>query len=204
MSVMNSQYENYENYELPNDSDSCDALYECDDYGNAYDKYANIPQELRDRPNWVGYRTEQRENGKLSKVPINPRTGEYASPTNPETWGTYREAVDAQRRYNLAGIGFNFGAEFQGYVGVDIDNAVLDDRTLKPFAKESVSTLNSYMEYSPRGNGIHIICKSSENMQNWGYGDIIRHHNDELGIEIYDSKYFFTVTGEILRRTTHE
>ena len=38
-----------------------------------------IPQELKDRPQWVAHRPD--------KTPVNPQTGSNAMANEPETWG---------------------------------------------------------------------------------------------------------------------
>src|SRR5262245_16016967 len=101
-----------------------------------------IPEELRNKPQWVCWRYEQRD-GKETKVPINAKTGKLASTTNPKTWTSFDVVM---RRYNKAnanananlepidadqakkildeyvdGIGFVFHDDF---IGVDLDHIV--------------------------------------------------------------------------------
>ena len=52
--------------------------------------------------------------------------------------------------------------------------------------------MSSYTEYSPSHKGLHILCKLSVSMSEFG----TRRRNDEIGLEMYDSGRFFTVTGE--------
>ena len=158
--------------------------------------FYNYFQDIIQLNNWVGYRLETRDNAKNGKIPINPHTGQNANAIDQSTWGSFDDAVNFYQKNSCAGIGFEFGASFIGYVGVDLDNVVLEDGTLKPFAKEIVEYLNSYTEYSPSGKGLHIICKSDQPMDNW-FNVKISHRNDTIGIEMYDSKRFFTVTGNI-------
>ena len=72
-----------------------------------------------------------------------------------------------------------------GYTGIDLDNVVSNNK-INDFALYIVNQLNSYTEYSPSGNGLHILCKNSFN---------IGSRNDKLGIEIYSHSRFFTITG---------
>ena len=51
-----------------------------------------IPQELKVRPQWVGWSLEERE-GKPTKVPKNPKTGGNAMANDPGTWGEFDLAV---------------------------------------------------------------------------------------------------------------
>jgi primase-polymerase (primpol)-like protein len=52
----------------------------------------NIPDELKRRQQWVNWRLEERD-GKLTKVPYNPRTADKASTTDSATWSTFEVAV---------------------------------------------------------------------------------------------------------------
>jgi putative DNA primase/helicase len=72
---------------------------------------------------------------------------------------------------------------------VDLDHA-LDPKTgaLKIWAQDIVDALDSYTEWSPSGEGVHIILLNSKPLEHG-----TRFPN--LGIEIYDNERYFTVTG---------
>src|SRR5919198_4877328 len=55
------------------------------------------------------------------KIPYNPITNEPASTTNPDTWGTLQESLEALRTGRYYGIGFVF-SEDDPFTGVDIDD----------------------------------------------------------------------------------
>jgi len=55
--------------------------------------FNRIPQELKERPQWVLWRFEERK-GEETKPPLDPVTGEYAKVNDPSTWGTFEQAVD--------------------------------------------------------------------------------------------------------------
>ena len=61
---------------------------------------ANIPQELKDRPQWVLWRYETRD-GKPTKVPYSATTGRRAAVDTPATWATFGQtlAVYEQGQY---------------------------------------------------------------------------------------------------------
>ena len=65
---------------------------------------------MRDLRQWLVWRLEER-NGKLTKVPYSPLTGEKASTTNPETWVGYSLAVEAYREHGYGGIGVAFSED---------------------------------------------------------------------------------------------
>ena len=62
--------------------------------------YSKIPNELKEERNWVCWTTD--------KLPKNPHTGQNAQSNNPDTWGTFEEALNACNKYNFDGLGFVF------------------------------------------------------------------------------------------------
>ena len=151
--------------------------------------------ELRQLQQWVAYRLMWNVGkGRYDKLPVNPHDGSNAKANDARTWGTFDEA----RRYalenglmgNAGGIGFEFA---NGYAGIDLDDVILAGDMLKPFAEDVVRMIESYTEYSPSGKGLHILFKLNEPLSELG----THRRNDELGIEMYDSGRFFTVTGQI-------
>jgi putative DNA primase/helicase len=80
------------------------------------------------------------------------------------------------------------------YVGIDIDDC-FQDGSLAPVAKKLAKQLSSYTEYSPSGNGLHIIVRAE-------LPQGISHKRDmsEYGfkmLEIYDRARYFTMTGRV-------
>src|SRR5215216_5441790 len=115
-------------------------------------------QNLRDLKQWLCWRTEERD-GRLTKIPFSPTTGQRASSTNPETWADYEEAVRACKEHGYEGIGFVFTPE-DDLCGVDLDGC-FDSQTgeIENWAHEIVDELDSYTEISPSGTGIHILIR---------------------------------------------
>lgn len=148
-----------------------------------------FPRELTEKKIWVCWRlTPDKDGGKDRKVPFNPVTGKAAKSNDPATWGTYDQAVEAYDHYGYTGIGFMFVKE-DGIVGVDIDHCY--DReagTFNEIAQAVMAKQPTYMELSPSGTGIHLLFKG---MKPKGACK-----NQELGIEMYDSGRYFTVTGK--------
>lgn len=137
--------------------------------------YQNIPEALRNQPNWVCRR---------EKIPFNPRTGRAAKAGQPETWATFEEAVNALPQYD--GIGFEFDGN--GIIGVDFDHCI-ENGQLAPWVAKWVERFNSYTEISPSGTGIHIICIGTLN------GKPSKKRKE---VEIYDRARYFTMTGNPL------
>jgi len=152
-----------------------------------------IPTTLRDRDQWLCWRTEKRDD-KLTKVPVSPHDGDFGKVNDASTWASFEVAVDALTRNEIAGLGFVF-TESDTIAGVDLDD-MRDPETgrLSDRAKEIIDRLESYTEVSPSGTGLHVLVH--------GFVPDGRSRND--GIELYDSGRFFTVTGQQLPEAPSE
>lgn len=144
---------------------------------------AAIPVELRERPQWVVWRREERE-GKPTKIPYRADAGGRASSTDPSTWSGFDAALAAAEALAVDGIGFVFSSA-DPYVGVDLDDLDAD-------AGAVMLALDSYAERSVSGRGAHVIVKARLN----GHP---RHRSGP--IEIYDEGRYFVVTGDHLAGT---
>ena len=171
---------------------------------------ASIPIELdkmMSLDNWVAYeiRHNPDNEAKPKKIPINPHTGDEAKSNDASTWGTISNANDRLTRIlrrqdkNIlgCGIGFMFGVPGKpsGIAGIDIDHCFNDDGTLKDYAAEIVKIMNSYTEYSPSNTGLHILFTLTKSLHELDSSFNTGKKNTKLGIEIYDSGRYFTVTG---------
>ena len=133
----------------------------------------NIPDELKKVPQWVCAVGND-------KIPKNPKTGGNAMANNPDTWGTFEEAVQACEKYHFDYLGFEFA---NGYFGVDLDHCVDE----VDFCDEFVETLQSYAEFSKSGAGIHIICK----------GELPQGARRKGNVEMYSTGRYFITTGNL-------
>jgi len=142
---------------------------------------------MRELRQWLAWREEERD-GKLTKVPYSPRTGQRADSTAPETWASYDEAVKAYRAHGYDGIGFVFTPE-DDLCGVDLDKC-LDPETgeLEGWAQEVIEELDSYTEISPSGTGVHVLVR----------GELPAGRKRKGRFEAYDRGRYFTVTGKHL------
>jgi putative DNA primase/helicase len=142
----------------------------------------NIPEELKVRPQWVGWKAV---GEKPDKVPYSARTDRKASSTDLLTWSTFDNVVAAYEAGQYDGIGFVFSSG-DPYTGVDLDNCVDKNGEIAGWALEIARYLDSYTELSATGSGLHIIVRG--NVPNRRKGDI----------EVYSSKRFFTMTGHTI------
>jgi P4 family phage/plasmid primase-like protien len=134
----------------------------------------------------------------VSKVPVDPQTGDLAKSNDSETWTTLEKAqqYDANNS-DIQGIGFMFDAE--GLVaGVDLDDCRNPETSeIDAWARDVVDRLDSFTEVSPSGTGLHIYAlgflPDGRNRSDVGDGEI----------EMYDGKSarYFTVTGNYVEGT---
>ena len=149
--------------------------------------FNSIPSELKSLPQWILWKAESRD-GKPTKVPYQV-DGEMAQANNRRTWSTFATAVKFYLEGDYSGIGFVFSRQ-DNYIGIDIDNCVVDGKP-NTFATEIIDTLDSYTEFSPSGNGLHIIIKGGLPQNVLGTG----RKNTQHGLEIYSYGRYFTFTG---------
>jgi primase-polymerase (primpol)-like protein len=144
----------------------------------------SIPRPLLEYNQWICWR-EARRDGKQTKIPIEPATGEYASTTDPETWSSFRTAREWAETENENGLGFVFTTD-DSIVGVDLDDC-RDPETGAPeeWAKSVIERLESYTEVSPSGTGYHVLVS----------GSLPDGRNRKGDLEVYEATRFFTVTG---------
>ena len=74
------------------------------------------------------------------------------------------------------------------YVGIDLDNCRNPEtRQMDPEIRADIDSLDGYAEVSLSGTGVHVIVR----------GRIEGPHKGG-GVEIYDCRRFFVMTGEAL------
>lgn len=153
----------------------------------------SIPQELRERRQWVCWKWMRRGDD-WTKVPINPHTGHRAKADNHRTWGSFETALRRyEAREDVAGVGFVF-TDWDPYAGVDYDDCLGTDGKLHQRVAEDLRILGGYAEVSPSGTGVKVIVRARKP------GDRCRTKEVPWGgeIEIYDRARFFAITGAVL------
>lgn len=149
----------------------------------------NIPQEMKDLPNWVCWRYV--ETGKRPYNPKIPFTNKTpyrqiaGKANNPKTWADFDTALQAMHSYGYDGLGFEFSQS--PFVGIDIDHCIDTAGNLDDDSRAIIETLASYTEISPSGKGVHCIVKAD--IQGSG------HRRGRL--EVYPQGRFFTITGNV-------
>jgi putative DNA primase/helicase len=153
-------------------------------------QFHNIPNELKNTPHWILWRSEKRD-GKPTKVPYQI-TGEMAQSNNKRTWSTFPTVIKFFEQGEYDGIGFMFSKD-DPFIGIDIDHCV-SEGALTELAEDVIETVQSYTEYSPSGEGIHIIAKGKLPLKGPGTG----RKNPSIGLEVYRHGRYFTFTGNSL------
>jgi putative DNA primase/helicase len=159
----------------------------------------NIPESLAERPQWVCWRYEVRDD-KPTKVPYTPGTLRRASSTDLMTWKPFPEALTAYERSEppYDGLGFTFSSA-DPFVGIDIDDCRdPESGEISEWAQKILDRVQEgYIEASPSGRGVHIIVegvvRDGRSRKKVLLGEKV------VGeIEMYGRGRFFTVTGETL------
>lgn len=149
--------------------------------------FNNVPDFIRGLNQWVLWKFVEGEK-KPAKVPCNI----HGTPSNPHdvrNHMSFQAAIDTLNSPagQFDGIGFVF-KEGGGLTGIDLDKCIDPDTGwIEPWAEDIITSMDSYTEYSVSGKGFHIIVK----------GMIPGPRCRKDNIEMYDSKRFFVVTGNV-------
>lgn len=150
----------------------------------------NIPLELKGLNQWVVYKKIETGSHPM-KAMMNPYNGYYAKSNEPRTWSSFYKANYVFEKQSIESDGLAFVLT-GGLVFIDIDNCIDDCGAVSDFARNVVERFkNTYIERSCSGHGIHIICKGHLPKN-------ARKRNDELGLEMYETKRFLCLTGDTI------
>ena len=154
-----------------------------------------VPAELEKAP-FVCWRYDVDKNsGKLTKVPINPRTGGKAKIDTRSTWSDFETAYAYYCDHPDQVSGLFVVMRDTPLAGADFDHCIVDG-VIQPAALSAVRSLNSYTEVSPSGTGLRVFALGVKPGPRSKQGDI----------ELYDgsSKRFLSFTGHHLPGTPLE
>ncbi len=154
------------------------------------DKLANnIPEEMKEKPNWVIVRTKyNEEKNRLEKFMISPVTGKYAESDQPETWTDFYTA--SEYAYEHGGVTLAFVLDgTDGLACIDLDHCFEANGDMTPLAKEVFDKMEgSYTERSVSGQGLHIFGRTK--------GMDLRTFSSTENIEFYQHTHFIALTGD--------
>jgi putative DNA primase/helicase len=145
---------------------------------------SNVPEDLRQCPQWVNWRLAPRPDGKLAKIPIQPN-GLNANVADPKTWHTFEACLKAS-----PSVGFVLTSK-TGLVVIDLDHVRSKSGAIESWALAIVQEMDSYTEISPSGTGLHI----------WLRGTLPPGGRRKDRIEVYCDRRYMTVTGKHLPTT---
>lgn len=163
---------------------------------------AGIPRYMRDQARFCFWRLIKKDNGDVTKIPFNPNAPKLGAQTNhPETFGTLAQAMTACQKFGGSGIGVNLQ---DGLWAIDVDHCIDAQGHMSEMAIDIIRTMNSPVEYSPRGGGLHIYFRAD-------HADFLPENyyfnNRKVELEVYPSgltNRFMTVTGNHLPGTPED
>lgn len=156
----------------------------------------NIPAELANRQQWVVWKYEwDAKREAWLKVPYYPmggrRTGDQGTDRDRMRLGVLSVARRAYERGGWSGVGFAFLPD-DGLIGIDIDKQYDPEKgEMSPRCKGIVQAFNTYTEVSPSGKGLHLYV----------LGHTHTAKSNDIGVEMFCDKQYFTVTGHHLTNT---
>jgi hypothetical protein len=157
---------------------------------------SNIPELLRGRSRWLVWKLVQKAGkSKADKIPYyidgTIRHGEQGCDADRAKLATYNEAVTALERGNgeYAGVGFAMLSDNNLEItGLDLDNCISEAGDFSELAEEFTQGAGTYAEISPSGRGLRLFF----------LGAMKDAKNHGLGVEVFCTKGFLTVTGRCL------
>lgn len=159
-----------------------------------------VPTELPSLKRWVGWKSVwdakggKDHQGKWKKPPYSPKDGSGigANVKYLDHWMTFTEALQGVEKHELDGIGFVF-LEEDGYVGIDFDDCVING-VIHPDVQNWLRWFtDAYVEFSPSGTGIHIICRGKLEK---GITAKPLPTFKSITVEAYSNGRYFTFTGQ--------
>ena len=148
------------------------------------------------KPRWVVWRWEYRK-GEWTKPPRQAaHPGKWARSNDPETWGTYGDAVAAVVAGSADGIGYMLKGD--ELTAGDLDHC-RDPKTgmIDPWAQAIIDRARkegAYIEVTVSGTGMRVLGKSGgpELHRRW----TVEGERDGAGVEVFrDTSRFITVSG---------
>jgi len=152
----------------------------------------NIPNAIKEYPQWVYWRYGINKRGKRIKELFNPTNGMSSKIKDQDTLGTFEDAVDRLQKDKRFHMGFVF-TPYNPFGGIHLHNC--RDRKTKEvasWAREIVSKMYSYTEITLSGKGLHIIAIMNSFPNKWRKNIKITFHADHM---------MFPITGHHLEET---
>ena len=122
--------------------------------------------DLSEQKIWVAWKEQLNKQGKLTKIPKDPATGDNAKvPSDPSTYGTLDDAITcSEAMRGKGGVGIVLGPIDNEHhlVGIDLDSCRdLNTETIADWAEEVINRFDTYAEISPSQTGIKLFFQLS-------------------------------------------
>ena len=161
--------------------------------------YDSLPEVIREQCGFCCWRRENR-NGRGTKVPYTPTSGNYARSNDVKTFRPFDVALTAYNNSQESNKPYDgLGICVDGNIGaIDIDHCIEGDK-LNDVATAVLGAFNDcYFEVSPSGTGLRGFFQVSPDFQY----DTAHYYmkNSTYGLEIYlpgHTSRFVTVTGDV-------
>ena len=128
-----------------------------------------IPKVLREYCQWVVWKYTEK-NGRMVKMPYDPKSGKAAKVNDPLTWATYSEACRVACHYD--GLGFVFTKDAP-FVGIDIDHCIDEQENINE---------NRTAKKVPRRKVYISLLQANLKMDEKAYEKKISRYMDRIGI----------------------
>lgn len=168
---------------------------------------ADFPDSLTSRQQWLVWRFVHKPGQKKpSKMPYYATTGHlrgwpHGKPRNGEATDQQPQVdqgheLDREHLTDFAaasafaaarhfdGVGFAF-LPGDGLIGIDLDGVIGGDDHSSALGLQITADCDTYGELSPSGTGLHLI----------GLGEVETFKSNDVGIEVFCGRQFFTMTG---------
>ena len=161
-------------------------------------------EDLKQKKIWLLWNFRSSKNGKMTKVPFSAYGGATGTDEKyKDTLATYDEAYAALQKSGASGMGFKVPEDMYF---LDIDHKEMTD----PLLQKLLDRHNSYTEFCPSRQGIHIlgICDAGKlpiiydgKKQRNVLSNEFYQKNSKIGVELYIGSItnrFATFTGNVI------
>lgn len=153
----------------------------------------NVPEEMKDRPNWVIVRTrENADSGRLEKYLIDCHTGKFAESDNPSTWTDFETACKYARENGGETLAYALDGKDK-IACIDVDDCCLGKDFTSNVPSEIMQRTTTFTERSISGKGMHFFGKTD--------GMDLRTFSKDGDLEFYQKAHFIAMTGDLSNGT---
>lgn len=162
----------------------------------------NVPQEMKELPQWCAFSTAKDENGGFKKKiwncnAVGAKT--WAKSNDPSTWACFSAALEYARKNGCDGLSFALTPE-SGIFCVDLDDCKINGKYTDTAWGVYNAAKQTYSERSVSGEGLHFFGKKAPGVDFSDLGN----KNADSTFEFYDRSRFMSVTGDVFMKSKSE